>query len=122
VCGQGGGGALAVSSCNADYLSGAQFEEDIYLGRNKPADPPGEFEKFIVTGNGRVGHNDVCPLKIRRVMRAQMKLDVAKIGKSGQCVPQSVSRRQIRDRDPGSGSGSELSNINSAAETAQAHD
>jgi hypothetical protein len=47
-----------------------------------------------------------------------MKLNVIKTGKFTQCVAQLVSRRQIRYRDPGSGSGSELSNVNSAAKAA----
>ena len=60
--------ALAVGTGNADYLCGTQLEKDVNLRSNEFIIPAGDFEKFIIVGDCRVGYDNVGLLEISRVV------------------------------------------------------
>ena len=78
VGGKGGCCALSIGAGNADYLCGAQFEEDVYLRGNEFIIPACDLEKFIIFPDGGIGYDNVGPPEIIRVVQAQMEFYIRK--------------------------------------------
>jgi len=120
VCGEAGGGGLAVAAGHSDNSCGAELEEEVYLGLQRHAGPPRHGEVGRIVRHRGIDHHHIGVREVRVVVPAEVAGDRQPVER-GERGGEGRGVLQVGGRHAGAPSCEEAGHAHPAAEEADAH-